>query len=687
MIDAIAFIQKYVRRATETIQVNTQQQLITVQFRSDKVNMMSIRQKLKTMLKKLEGTNIYDYYYINMSSVQKELQISNCSDRGLYYDGSCQCDLGYFGVQCEQKLEELHLATYYTFIGFFLILFTILLLFTLKQLQLSLKMNKIPSYQKGCNYIKNVLGSPLNCILCLTILFSILKILWLALDPFQLYDYKERVCERILAEVVYTILFYIYGILLMVWYTMYDEISFNISEKKNNNLEQQSTSKSENRKFILAYYKDIMKIRLFLVLIIQLTVSTLNGLRLGQQYKTILYIAYVILLLNFMQVTLIHNSSFIFEFLLYGRSLNQCIEQQLKRLDLDNREQEREEKLKLAKNNQQTILSKTQLNLQQEDQLQSPATPDQQILRLSSLSASDESHEQRDTSRAIISIEKIQPPSFLKKQVTFRSPQSIPTQQNTEVKREVLKTSMRTILSEESQNSLHVGEVSNHQKVNSCLLNEDDFDQTDFNWNIKKERANVKKIKKQQIKIVEKIKLQVNETKRQKKATIKNSNNIKDGVNQDSFQIEDDKKIKSQLAQAYQAEMLAQQKQIRTANLNADKKVLSKIQMLIYVGVLLEICFGALSIVILLTDLLKKPVGTICYLYISAMLQFLSLITVLKLFRDVKSQEVLNLIWIQKVGNRKNKINQKYYFTIPFDQTRQDESKRKFEQRINMHIR
>ncbi|CAK81024.1 unnamed protein product (macronuclear) [Paramecium tetraurelia] len=83
-----------------------------------------------------------------MSSVQKELQISNCSDRGLYQDGSCQCDLGYFGEDCELKLEELHMATYYTFIGFFLILFTILLLFTLKQFQQSLKMNKIPSYQK-----------------------------------------------------------------------------------------------------------------------------------------------------------------------------------------------------------------------------------------------------------------------------------------------------------------------------------------------------------------------------------------------------------------------------------------------------------------------------------------------------------------------------------------------------------
>ncbi|CAK81025.1 unnamed protein product (macronuclear) [Paramecium tetraurelia] len=491
-------------------------------------------------------------------------------------------------------------------------------------------------------------------------------------------DYKERVCERILAEVVYTILFYIYGILLMVWYTMYDEISFNIAEKKNNNnQEQQSAPKTENRKFILTYYKDIMKIRLFLVLIVQLAVSTLNGLRLGQQYKTILYIAYAVLLLNFI--------SFIFEFLLYGRSLNQCIEQQLKRLDQDNREQEKEEKLKFSLNNQQTILSKTQLMIQQEDHLQSPATPDQQILKLSSLSVSDESQKETARAIAITQIDKHQYHTFFKKQVTFRSPQSTPTQQNTEIKRDAQKCKMKTIVSEESQNSLHADEGSNHQKVNSCLLNEEDFDQVDLEWNIKKDRNNIKKIKKQQIKIVEKTKSQVNEVKRQNKTPKKNT--INQVINLDSFQLENDNKTKIQLAQEYQAEMLAQQRQIRTSNLNADKKVLAKIQMLIYVGVFLEICFGALSVVILLTDLLNKPVGTICYLYISAMLQFLSLITVLKLFRDVRSQEVLNLIWIQKVGNRKNKINQKYYFQIPLEQTKADESKKRFEQRINMHIR
>lgn len=39
---------------------------------------------------------------------------------------------------------------------------------------------------------------------------------------------KLTVIERILADIVYTLLFYIYGCLLIVWYTMYDEISYNV---------------------------------------------------------------------------------------------------------------------------------------------------------------------------------------------------------------------------------------------------------------------------------------------------------------------------------------------------------------------------------------------------------------------------------------------------------------------------
>lgn len=61
--------------------------------------------------------------------------------------------------------------------------------------------------------------------------------------------------ERMLAEIIYTLLFFIYGYLLIVWYTMYDEISFNVYEGK-------------NRRWIFRYYKEIMKARLIAVLII-----------------------------------------------------------------------------------------------------------------------------------------------------------------------------------------------------------------------------------------------------------------------------------------------------------------------------------------------------------------------------------------------------------------------------------
>ncbi|CAD8160627.1 unnamed protein product [Paramecium pentaurelia] len=635
-----------------------------------------------------------------MSSVQKELDNSNCNGRGLYFDQACQCDLGYFGMDCSQKLEELHVASYFTFIGLFLILFILLLVLTMKQLQLSLKTNKIPTYQRGLSYLKNFLGSPLNCILCLTILFNVLKIIWLTLDPIKPFDRDKRVYERILAEVVYTILFYIYGILLMVWYTMYDEISFNVSERNQNSKSQlllfRNELKIETRKWIFVYYKDIMKIRLLFVLLIQLTISTLNGnlniqlgLRLSQQYKTILYIAYAILLLNFI--------SFIFEFFLYGRLLNQCIESQLRKLDKDSKEMEKviEEKSVQENQQQQIVFSKSSLGIQQDEQLQSPETQDQQVLRLSSQSGSEDNNEQISTLRAIVSIEKLNL-SNLKKSVSFKKQQnSINELQDQQIKIKVVQSSydlepnkdlqknqLKTIVSEESQSSKDEGVF--HQKVNSCLLNEDDDNnQENVKWDIDKNRQNIRKIKNMQIKIVEKTKQQVLETKKFKKATIKNCN--REALF--DIQLNDDRKTKVLSAEDYQSEIQAQQKQIRTANLNADKKVIIKIQILIYAGVFLEICFGSLSIVILLTDLLKTPTGTLCYLYISAMLQYLSLITVLKLFRDVRSQEVLNLIWIQKVGNGKNKINQKYFFTIPQQQSIIDDSKKKFEQRINMHIR
>lgn len=52
-----------------------------------------------------------------------------------------------------------------------------------------------------------------------------------------MYDFVNQfqrgqtiIIEHIINDITYTILFYIYGYLLIVWYSMYDEISFTITD-------------------------------------------------------------------------------------------------------------------------------------------------------------------------------------------------------------------------------------------------------------------------------------------------------------------------------------------------------------------------------------------------------------------------------------------------------------------------
>jgi hypothetical protein len=68
--------------------------------------------------------------------------------------------------------------------------------------------------------------------------------------------YIERVSERIISEIVYSILFAIYAIILIIWYTLYDEISFNTNEEIN------------ERKCIWNFFKYAIKLRIIIVFIL-----------------------------------------------------------------------------------------------------------------------------------------------------------------------------------------------------------------------------------------------------------------------------------------------------------------------------------------------------------------------------------------------------------------------------------
>ena len=97
----------------------------------------------------------------------------------------------------------------------------------------------------------------------------------------------SRPVERLLAEIVYSILFTKYAIILIVWYTVFDEIKFNISSKK-------------RRKRLHNYLKQLLKFRVLIVFSLQIAVSLAKAHRMNKHYRYFSYLAYGILYANFL---------------------------------------------------------------------------------------------------------------------------------------------------------------------------------------------------------------------------------------------------------------------------------------------------------------------------------------------------------------------------------------------------
>jgi hypothetical protein len=121
-------------------------------------------------------------------------------------------------------------------------------------------------------------------------------------------------------------------------------------------------------------------------------------------------------------------------------------------------------------------------------------------------------------------------------------------------------------------------------------------------------------------------------------------------------------------------------------HLNTDKLIIQRIMNIVFSGIILEVCFGILSIVVITTDLSTTPSGTLEILYCCAFLELLSLVLVLIVFNNIRSQEIDNLLWIKKIVNKTNNINKGYMFQIPTmtDKTDLNDTKYKFLSRINV---
>ena len=108
----------------------------------------------------------------------------------------------------------------------------------------------------------------------------------------------------------------------------------------------------------------------------------------------------------------------------------------------------------------------------------------------------------------------------------------------------------------------------------------------------------------------------------------------------------------------------------------------------IVIGVILEVSFAILTITVYYT--LQSPtgilmklmlLGILSILFVDGVVELLSITMVMKLFQDIKSKEIENLIWIKKLGNKTKNMNVK--FKLPKRQIENDEQMKKFETRIN----
>ena len=91
------------------------------------------------------------------------------------------------------------------------------------------------------DFFKTVMRSPYNlcmmaisliCIRRLLIYFKfqfylLVRILWINIDPFLFLGIWNRSIERLLYEIVYSLLFSIYSIILWVWYYIFEKFMSN----------------------------------------------------------------------------------------------------------------------------------------------------------------------------------------------------------------------------------------------------------------------------------------------------------------------------------------------------------------------------------------------------------------------------------------------------------------------------
>ena len=65
----------------------------------------------------------------------------------------------------------------------------------------------------------------------LLICFSVLRIIWLSYDPYAMLE-SRRLYDRLINEIGFSILINIYAVILLCWFTIYDEVTAIVKKRR-----------------------------------------------------------------------------------------------------------------------------------------------------------------------------------------------------------------------------------------------------------------------------------------------------------------------------------------------------------------------------------------------------------------------------------------------------------------------
>jgi len=536
---------------------------------------------------------------------------------------------------------------------------------------------------------------------------SFTRILWLAIDPFGYHLVLHRSIERVLFETTFSILFWIYAIVLWVWYSIYEELS-----RKN------------KKRSSLRHTCFKIKIKLFAAIIFgaQMTTSVLKGFY-NNDFRWATLAVYAILFIFLAVFTL--------EFAIFGWLLYRCITDQEEKVN------EYYEKAAVQQGTLAAALAignqpNNENDLSVEEGSSSPAK-----LERNSRSKQYEYHETEGASP----LKKNQTPTKKdtpagsstgpnKKKTVIFHPE--PAYINEDGSSAQIQISPFTAITPSVKDDIHSGSPSlrkiplkHHSSVPVGLVAHASGSSrklTVFTPKHKPDIENkIKGIVERHQKHIEPVQLMGTEEsniaaeisvivddeaeiswcynevqeivdfeEEQRRKDLKREEaqkevaeirQMKEVMRQMSVEKNAKKKAASELFYLKLLEDPAYLKHHQEISKH-DKVIIRKILGLTVIGICLEILFALIFLMVFGGSSLQNPTGMILAMWGTGILEILAIVSIFVLFSIVQTQEKENLRIIMTIGQNRNRINRLYGFMLP-PKLRQEEGKKKLEKSIN----